>query len=598
MEHIKDLIKVLPNSPGVYQFYDKNEEILYVGKAKNLKNRVSSYFIRGKQTYKTDILVKKIANIKHIVVDTETDALLLENNLIKKLQPKYNVLLKDDKTFPWIAITNEDFPKIISTRKKIKDGSIYYGPYTSAIMVRTLLEMIRELYPIRTCNLKLSIDKIKEGKFNKCLEYHLGKCLAPCIGEQSREEYNENIANAEKIIKGNIKEVIDYLKHLMKKNAEQYRFEEAEKIKNKLEILERYKVKSTIVNPKISNIDVFGFVKEDNYVYVNYIKVIDGAVVQSLNMELQKRLDEDDQSMLQYAMLNIREEVGSASKEVLIPFKIMEFDDSNFIVPKIGDKKKLLELSNRNANNYRIQKRKVREGVAEKKRKSDIVKQIKIDLRLKEDPVHMECFDNSNIQGTNPVAACVVFRNGKPFKSDYRHYNIKTVEGANDFASMEEIVYRRYKRLLDEKAELPQLIVIDGGKGQLSAAVKALKQLDIYDKIAILGIAKRLEELYFPGDSVPLYIDKNSKTLKILQHMRNEAHRFGITFHRKKREQNFITSELNQIPGIGDKTCEVLLKEFGSVSVIKLKSVEELEAVISNSYAKKIVKYFKENQAE
>jgi excinuclease ABC subunit C len=568
--------------------------LLYVGKAKNLKSRVSSYFNKVKyESFKTKKLAAQVTEIRHIVVETEADALLLENNLIKQFQPKYNILLKDDKTFPWICIKNEAFPRVFSTRNRIKDGSEYYGPYTSGFMVKTLLALVRQLYQIRTCNFLLSEENISKGKVKACLEYHIGNCLAPCEQKQNPEDYQRGINQIKEILKGNLQNVLDYLHNLMMDYSSTLNFEKAEEIKQKYELLQRFQSKSTIVNPKLNNIDIYSFVEEGESAFVNFIKIINGAIVQSHTVELTKKLDETKEEMLLFAIIDIRQKVYSDAKEVLVPFGIDDFADIKFQVPKIGDKKKLMELSERNARQYAHQLNIIQSSVAQKYDKNNLLEVIKTDLRLQELPVHIECFDNSNIQGTSPVAACVVFKNGKPAKNDYRHFHVKTVTGANDFASMEEIISRRYTRLLNEGKTLPQLIVIDGGKGQLSAAVKSMKEIGIYGKVAVLGIAKRLEELYFPGDSVPLYLDKNSKTLKLIQHMRNEAHRFGISFHRNTRSKKMLISSLEEIKGVGDKTVQILIKKFGSVDEIRRKNVEELSEIVSKLVAVNIVEYFK-----
>lgn len=584
---LEQTIRNLPNSPGVYQFYTKDGDILYIGKAKNLKSRVSSYFnSNNTNSFKTRKLASQVHEIRHVVVETEADALLLENNLIKKFQPKYNILLKDDKTFPWICIKKERFPRVFSTRTRVKDGSEYFGPYTSALMVKTLINLIRQLYKIRTCKLNLSTQNVSAGKFKPCLEYHIGNCKAPCIDKQSEEDYIESIDFVREIIRGNLQKVQDYLFELMKLYSDKQKFEEAEIIKQKHELLKRYKSKSTIVNPKINNIEVYSFVQEEPYSYVNFLSIANGAIIQSHTVELKRNLDESKEDLLMFAILDIRDKVASTAKEVLIPFKLRNLKEINFTVPKIGDKKSLLELSERNARHYAHQKVMARANIGAKKSSDTLMELAKTDLRLKHLPVHIECFDNSNIQGSSPVAACVVFKDGKPSKKDYRQYHIKTITGANDFASMEEIILRRYSRLVKEEKELPQLIVIDGGKGQLSAAVKSLKKLDLYNKIAVLGIAKRLEELYFPGDSVPLYLDKNSRTLKLIQNLRNEAHRFGITFHRNTRSKEMLKNSLETIKGVGKHTSEKLIKKFGSVEDIKTKSIEELKEVVSEKMAK------------
>lgn len=585
-------IDTLPDNPGVYQYYDKDGKILYVGKAKNLKKRVSSYFHKNHEYGKTRVLVKKIAEIRHIVVPTETDALLLENNLIKKYQPRYNVMLKDDKSYPWLCIKNERFPRVFSTRNVVKDGSEYFGPYTSMKTVRTLLELIKGLYPLRTCNYDLSKEKIDAGKYKVCLEYHLGNCKGPCEGLQPITEYDEQIRAIREIIKGNFKDSLHQFKARMKALAEDMQFEEAQKIKDKIEVLENYQAKSTVVNPKISNVDVFSIVSDESYGYVNFLQVSYGAIIRSHTVEMKKKLDETDAELLELAIAEMRSRFHSQSKEMLVPFEVEVGDIAKITIPKLGDKKKLLELSERNAKFYRMERFKQVKVTDPDRHVTRIMAQMKKDLRLHEEPRHIECFDNSNIQGTNPVAACVVFKDGKPSKKDYRHFNIKTVEGPNDFASMEEVVFRRYKRLLDEGEPLPQLIIIDGGKGQLSSALKSLDVLGLRGTIAIVGIAKRLEEIYYPGDSIPLYLDKKSESLKVIQHLRNEAHRFGITFHRNKRSNAAIQSELEGITGVGDKTTEDLLKQFKSVKRIKEATLEELISVVGASRAKKVYEHF------
>ncbi len=587
-------LKTIPTSPGVYQYYDKDGKILYVGKAKNLKKRVSSYFHKNHENGKTRILVKKIASIKHIVVPTETDALLLENNLIKKYQPRYNVMLRDDKTYPWICIKKERFPRVFSTRKMIKDGSEYFGPYTNVRTVRTLLELIRGLYPLRTCNYDLSEEKIKAGKYKVCLEYHLGNCLGPCEGFQTEESYSQEIKAIRQIIKGNFKDSLQQFRNEMKRLAEEMHFEEAQKIKEKIEVLENYQAKSTIVNPKISNVDVFSIVSDESYGYVNFLQLSYGSIIRSHTMEIKKKLAETDEELLALAITEIRQRFHSICKEVYVPFEVELGEGIKVTVPKVGDKKHIVDLSIRNAKFYRLERLKQIKVTDPDRHVNRIMAQMQKDLRLNEEPRHIECFDNSNIQGTNPVAACVVFKNGKPSKKDYRHFNIKTVEGPDDFASMEEVVFRRYKRLLDEEQPLPQLIIIDGGKGQLSSALKSLDVLGLRGKIAIIGIAKRLEELYYPGDSIPLYLDKKSETLKIIQHLRNEAHRFGITFHRNKRSNAALNSELETIPGIGEKTIVDLLKQFKSVKRITEASLDSLSAVVGASKAQKIYDHYHE----
>ena len=585
-------LNTLPHSPGVYQFYDKEGKILYVGKAKNLKKRVTSYFTKTHENGKTRVMVKKIQSIKHIVVPTESDALLLENNLIKKYRPRYNVLLKDDKSYPWICIKKERFPRIFPTRKLIKDGSEYYGPYTSMKTVKTLLDLIKSVYPLRTCNYDLSEEKIKAGKYKVCLEYHLGNCKGPCEGLQTEKEYHQQIDDIREIIKGNFKTSLHYFKKEMKALASEMHFEAAEIIKNKIEVLENYQVKTTIVNPKINNVDVFSIISDDAYAYINFLQLSHGSIIRSHTMEIKKKLEEADKDLLQLAVIEIRQRFHSQSKELYLPFTITLPEDLKLTIPKVGDKKKILELSERNAKFYRQERFNQTRITDPDRHVNRIMAQMKKDLRLSEEPRHIECFDNSNIQGTNPVAACVVFRNGKPVKKEYRHFNIKTVEGPDDYASMEEVVFRRYKRLQEEKASLPQLIVIDGGKGQLSSALKSLEALNLRGKIAIIGIAKRLEEIYFPDDPIPLYLDKKSESLKIIQQLRNEAHRFGISFHRNKRSKNAFDSVLEGIDGIGDKTAEQVLKKFKSVKRIKEASLEDLSEVVGWSKAKKIYENF------
>lgn len=588
-------IQTLPDSPGVYQYYDKEGKILYVGKAKNLKKRVASYFNKVHDNAKTNVLVKKIVSIKHIVVPTETDALLLENNLIKKLQPRYNVLLRDDKTYPWICIKNERFPRIFSTRKMIKDGSEYFGPYTSFKTVHTILDLIKELYPLRTCNYDLSKTNIDSGKFKVCLEYHIGNCKGPCEGFETITNYEKQVQAIREILKGNFKESLKDFKKLMGELAMEMKFEEAQKIKEKIEVLENYQSRSTILNPKISNIDVFSIVSDEAMAYVNFLQISHGAIVRSHTMELKKKLEETDEELLELAVVELRERFHLNSREIILPFELDFGEKIKVTVPKLGDKKQILDLSERNAKFYRMDQLKQIKIVDPDRHTNRIMAQMQKDLRLSMEPRHIECFDNSNIQGTNPVAACVVFKDGKPSKKDYRHFNIKTVEGPNDFASMEEVVYRRYKRLLDENQPLPQLIIIDGGKGQLSSALKSIDDLGLRGKVAIIGIAKRLEELFYPGDSVPLYLDKKSETLKIIQQLRNEAHRFGITFHRDKRSKAAIQTSIETIPGIGEKTMIALIKHFKSVKRLSNATEKEISEVVGLSKAKKIVEFYKES---
>ena len=585
-------LKTLPNSPGVYQYFDADENIIYVGKAKNLKKRVASYFNKNHEDGKTRILVKRIASIKHIVVATETDALLLENNLIKKYQPRYNVLLKDDKSYPWICIKKERFPRVFQTRRVIKDGSLYYGPYTNVRTVHTLLDLIKGLYPLRTCNYDLAPEKIAAGKYKVCLEYHLGNCKGPCEGYETEEEYDESIRAIKQILKGNFKDSLKQFKGQMKRMAENMEFEDAQKIKEKIEVLENYQSRSTIVNPNISNVDVFSIVSDESYGYVNFLQISYGSIIRSHTMELKKKLQETDEQLLQLAITEIRQRFNSNSKEIYVPFKVDLGDSVKVTVPKLGDKKRIVDLSIRNAKYFRLDQLKQIKIVDPDRHVNRIMAQMKADLRLTEEPRHIECFDNSNIQGTHPVAACVVFKNGKPSKKEYRHFNIKTVEGPDDFASMEEVVYRRYKRLLDEKQSLPQLIIIDGGKGQLSSAIKSLDKLELRGKIAIVGIAKRLEELFYPNDPIPLYLDKKSETLKIIQQLRNEAHRFGIEHHRNKRSKSALNTELESIAGVGEKTVVDLLKHFKSVKRISYAKLDELEAVVGKARAQKIYDYY------
>ena len=583
----------LPNKPGVYQYYDKDDKLLYIGKAKNLKKRVSSYFTKQHDSGKTRVLVKKIVTIKHIVVDTETDALLLENNLIKKYQPRYNILLKDDKTYPWICIKKERYPRVFSTRRMIKDGSEYFGPYTSKKTVHTLLDLINGLYPLRNCNYDLSDKNIKSGKYKVCLEYHLANCLGACEGKQTEESYLESVAAIRNILKGNFKESLLAFKNQMKSFAKNLQFEDAQKVKEKMEVLMNYQSKSTIVNSKINNVDVFSIISDEEYGYVNYLQISFGSIIRSHTLEIKKKLAETDIEILQLAVIELRNRFQSHCKEIYVPFKIYAGEDIKIYIPKLGDKKHILDLSIRNAKYYRMERFKQVRITDPNRHENRIMTQMKKDLRLSQEPRHIECFDNSNIQGTNPVAACVVFKNGKPSKKDYRKYNIKTVVGPDDFASMEEVVYRRYKRLLDEKEPLPQLIIIDGGKGQLSSSLKSLDKLGLRGQIAIIGIAKRLEELFYPDDPIPLYLDKKTETLKIIQQLRNEAHRFGITFHRNKRSKEALNTSMDAIDGIGEKTVIELLKNFKSLERIKLATFEELAEIIGPSKSKKIKEFFK-----
>ena len=590
-------VKTLPNEPGVYQYFDKNEVIIYIGKAKNLKKRVSSYFSKTHDNGKTKVLVTKIVSIKHIVVETETDALLLENNLIKKHKPRYNILLKDDKTYPWICIKKERFPRIFMTRRVIKDGSEYFGPYTSIKTVRVLLDLIKELYPLRTCNFDLSYQNINEGKHKVCLEYHLKNCKGACEGFETESHYNNSIKEIRNIIKGNFKESLDKFQEMMFLFAQKMEFEEAQKIKEKLNLLGNYQSKSTIINPAINNVDVFSIISDETHGYANFLKISNGAIIQSHTTEIKKKLAETNKELLELFIIEIRQRFNSISPEIYVPFKVDVGESLKVTVPILGDKKRIVELSERNAKYYKLEQLKQVQIVDPDRHVKRIMAQMKKDLRLTAEPRHIECFDNSNIQGTHPVAACVVFKDGKPSKKEYRHYNIKTVVGPDDFGSMEEVVYRRYKRLLEEKQPLPQLIIVDGGKGQLSSGLKALEDLGLRGKIAIIGIAKRLEEIYYPEDPIPLYLDKKSETLKITQYLRNEAHRFGITFHRNKRSKTAVKSELEQIPNVGIQTITTLLRKFKSAKRVKEASLEDLKAEVGHARAMKIHDYYHKKPA-
>ncbi|MEN8226954.1 MAG: excinuclease ABC subunit UvrC [Bacteroidota bacterium] len=594
---LQDLIRALPGLPGVYQFFDQKGEIIYIGKAKNLKKRVSSYFNKKKfDSYKVKVLVNRISNIKYVVVNNESDALLLENNLIKKHQPRYNIMLKDDKTFPWICIKKEPFSRVFSTRSVINDGSQYYGPYTSAYAVKILLTLIRQLYQLRTCKHSLTEENISRRKFKLCLEYHIGNCKGPCEGLQSEADYDESIQQIREIIKGNLSEVISFLKKEMAHRAASFRYEEANLFKEKIEVLSRYQSKSTIVNPNIHDVDVFSIVSDEKEAFVNFLKVVKGAIIQAHTVEIKKKLDEPDEDLLAFAVTDLRNRIESSSREMILPMNLQAyFPDNRLTVPQRGDKKKLLELSERNAKSYRLEKKR-RASVRKKESAMDrVLKTLQADLRLQELPLHIECFDNSNIHGSDPVAACVVFKQGKPLKRAYRHYNIKGVKGIDDFASMEEVVFRRYRRLVEEKEDLPQLVIVDGGKGQLNAALKSLIKLDLRGRIAIIGIAKKLEEIYFPGDPVPLYINKNSESLKLIQNLRNEAHRFGITFHRQKRSNTMIQSVLEEVPGIGAKSIEKLFTKFRSLERIKSASQDELAAEIGFDRARILANHLRED---
>lgn len=592
-DNLKEIATRMPSNPGVYTFLDSQGTILYVGKARNLKKRVVSYFT-GSNSGKTNLLIRKSTDIRHTVVIAESEALLLENNLIKKHQPRYNILLKDDKTFPWICIKNEPFPRIFSTRTLVNDGSEYFGPYTSGLMVKTLLSLIHQLFNLRNCSLNLSDANIAARKFKVCLEYQMGNCKGPCEALQSRDDYDRSVSQIRHIFKGNIRAVTDYLKEMMAQHASELRFEEAQKIKDKLQIISKYQARSVVVNPATGNVDVFGFSMEGDYAAVNFMRVVEGAVVQTFTIGLKRRLEESNESILSIAAGEVIHRIGDLYHDVIVPFMPdIVLTGTRFSVPARGDKRKLLEMAERNAIYFRLEQKKRLAGKTIADRTGKNLERLRNDLHMSQQPKHIECFDNSNIQGTNPVAACVVFRNGKPARSEYRHFNIKDVSGPDDFASMEEVVFRRYRRMLDENKSLPDLVVIDGGKGQLSSAMSIFKKLGIDGKVSVIGIAKRLEEIYFPGDSVPLYIDKNSISLKIIQQIRNEAHRFGISFHRLKRSNDMLRSEFDNIPGIGPSTVKKLLETFKSIDVVEKASIDELSAVIGKSKAKLVGDYFK-----
>ncbi|MGE6397824.1 excinuclease ABC subunit UvrC [Chryseobacterium scophthalmum] len=586
-------LKTLPSEPGVYRYYDKNENLLYVGKAKNLKKRVLSYFNKTLSGYRTKIMVGKINRLETTIVNSEYDALLLENNLIKEHQPFYNVMLKDDKTYPWICIKNEDFPRIFLTRNKIKDGSEYFGPYAKVRPAKILLDTIKHIYKLRTCNLNLSPKKIEEGKYKVCLEFHIKNCEGPCEDLESKEDYDEKIDAIRGIVKGDFRRAKEYLINQMTKYASNLQFENAQLIKERLDILEDYQVKHTVVNPDIDDVDVFGMTSDETAAYVNYFKIRNGNIIQSFTTEIKKMLEETDEEIMEEALIEIRQKFDSDSKEVLLPFHLtVEIPNVKLIVPKVGDKKRIVELSEKNAKEYRIEKLKQVQIVDPERHSNRIMAEMQKLLRMPVEPRHIEGFDNSNIQGTNPVSACVVFKNGKPSKADYRIFHPKTVIGPDDFKTMEEVIFRRYKRMLEEGESLPQLILIDGGKGQLSSAVKSLKLLGLYGKITIVGIAKRLEEIFFPEDPIPLYLDKKSETLKILQQVRDEAHRFGVKHHRTRRTNSTIKSELEEIPGVGEKTIELLLSKLKSVKRIKEANLETLEEILGKSKAKIIWEFF------
>lgn len=593
-DHIKSILKALPEKAGVYQFFEENGSILYVGKAKVLKNRVTSYFNKNKyESIKTKLMVKKIRDIKYSVVETESDALLLEDSLIKKFKPRYNILLKDDKSYSSIVIKNEPFPRVQSTRQILNDGSTYFGPYTSGKSLYSILDLIKELYPLRTCRLNLSKVNIQAKKFKVCLEYHLGNCLGPCVGKQREEDYQQGVQHIKRIIKGEYLEAVKNLKKDMLQLASDQKFEQAQQLKERIQTLENFQAKSTIVNTDIDNVEVFSIASDAQSIYANYMHIMRGSIVHVYTAEVVRQLDETDEEVLAFVIRSFRERMKSQAKSALIPFDIHEkIPGLELIVPQRGDKKKLIELSLKNANHFLLESRKRAAFLDPERNTQRILETMKKDLRLPEYPVHIECFDNSNIQGTNPVSACVVFKNAKPSKSDYRIFNIQSVVGPDDFASMREAVYRRYARLIQEEQPLPQLLIIDGGKGQLSSAMESLDLLGLRGKIAVIGIAKRLEEIFFPGDSIPIYLDKRSESLKIIQHLRNEAHRYGLSKHRQRRSKGAIHSELENIAGVGKKTIEKLLQHFSSVARIKAATQNEIEQVVGEKIAEKIKNYF------
>lgn len=596
-DQLKKVLASVPEQPGVYKYFDDFDQLLYIGKAKNLKKRVSSYFTKHHDHRKTRVLVSKIERIDVTVVDTEMDALLLENNLIKEFQPRYNVNLKDDKSFPFIRITKERFPRVFPVRNPVKDGSEYFGPYTSVRMMHVLLDFIRQIYPVRNCNLLLSEENIRAGKFRICLEYQIGNCTGPCENLETEDVYNERIEAIRNILRGNLTEVKDNLRKVMNKAAEELRFEQAHQFKEKLKLVENFQARSTIVNNRIHNVDVFSVAEEGNFAFVNFLKVANGMIIQTQTIEYRKKLDESPEELLELAIAEIRNRYHSTAKEIIVPFELeLEEDEWVFTVPKAGDKKKLLDLSVKNALFYKREKLNQYEKLNPDLRTDRLMDRMQNDLRLKEQPRHIECFDNSNMQGSFPVSACVVFKNGKPAKKEYRHFNVQTVSGPNDFATMEEVITRRYSRLLAENEALPQLIVVDGGKGQLSSAAEALKKVGIYERLAVIGIAKRLEEIYYPEDPLPLYLDKSSETLKIIQQMRDEAHRFGITHHRKRRLKGSLKTELVDIEGVGDQTAADLLRVFRSVKKIRESSLEELSSVIGMHRAERVYAHFHQDE--
>lgn len=592
---LQEKIDTLPNRPGIYRFMDAQGSIIYIGKASKLRNRVRSYFSDAKgKSGKTRVMVRNIQDLEYMEVESEQDALLLENNQIKEYKPKYNILLKDDKTFPWLCIKNEPFPRIFSTRKKIDDGSEYFGPYASVKLMKTLLSLSASLYPLRTCNYQLSQDNIQAGKFKVCLEYHIGNCKGPCEGKQSQEEYDEGIETIRNIIKGRTRQVIDRLEAQMSVASEELDFERAQRLKEQLELVLKYQASSAVVSNSVKDAEVYYYREEKQKVFIGFVKVVDGAVVQGHTTELTGGTDESREERLGLAIKSIRNESQTDAQEVIVPFQPdgLAEEDLTITIPKRGEKKQLLELCERNVKYYLLEKRKQERIVDPDAHFQRILDQTQSDLRMKESPRHIECFDNSNLQGNQPVAACVVFKDGRPSKKDYRHFNIKTVEGPDDFASMREVVHRRYKRLMEESEPLPQLIVIDGGKGQLSAAVESLELLGLRGQITVIGIAKRLEEIYFPGDSLPLHIDKRSESLKLIQQLRNEAHRFGITHHRNRRSKAAIRSTLTEIEGIGETTAQKLLKHFGSVKNVKEANEEQLAKLVGQAKSRTIFRYF------
>ena len=596
-DHVQSILKILPDKPGIYQHLDRDGRILYIGKAKSLKKRVSSYFNKNQNSGRTRVMVQKIADIRTVVTQNELEALLLENSLIKEHQPRYNVNLKDDKTYPWIVIKKERFPRIFYTRKKIEDGSEYFGPYPSVKVMKAVLELVRQIHPIRNCKLNLTASAIDQGKFQKCLEYHIGNCLAPCEALQSESAYQYEIDQARQIINGKLGEVKRMLGERMKEEASAMRFEQAQKIKEKVELLEQYQARSTVVNPSISDVDVFTAVVDAQFGYVNYLKVVDGAILHTHTLEFRRKLEETESELLALAIPELRKRFGSGSKEILTSHQVgIELTGVDFHRPQRGDKKRLVDLSIKNVRYFRLEKLKSIQITDPERHVERMMEQMRTDLRLEVQPRHIECFDNSNFQGSEAVSACVVFKNGKPSKPEYRHFNVRTVEGPDDFATMKEVVLRRYKRLVEEGLDLPQLVLIDGGKGQLSAALEALQELGLSKTIKVIGIAKRLEELFFPGDPIPLYLDKRSETLRILQQLRNEAHRFGITHHRNRRSRSMLSNSLERIDGVGPKTAERLLRTFKSIDRLKLAEKQEVEELVGKAQAKKIMDHLLRNE--